>query len=283
MDKYIIVFCEGDHDIAFLSRILQVYGFSVYNEKVEDFTKPFDKLYIEALSKSVKIKERRFEFQRPDKQVPYSVLNKDNTLIIFHNMGGDGSIEKYSQEVVHKYIQLNDEMIREVQGYDKLDYRFLYFLDADDEGVTSRLVEMNNLLSFVNNELKHCNIEQKEDYEVGCYIFHDIEHTKLHGKLENLLLDLMTPKNEEIFKKSSEFLEQNILDNSRQRRFVCTYEKEEPKGSIQFKKEKSQISIAGQLQFSGASNSVIIANSDYIKRNDILNSQVCKNIMELFA
>ncbi|WP_171899529.1 hypothetical protein [Candidatus Marithrix sp. Canyon 246] len=37
-------------------------------------------------------------------------------------------------------------------------------------------------------------------------------------------------------------------------------------GNPQFKKQKSVISIAGQLQFSGSSNAVIIANSDYIKK-----------------
>jgi len=40
--------------------------------------------------------------------------------------------------------------------------------------------------------------------------------------------------------------------------------------------------VAGQLQFSGSSNSVIIANSDYIKKADILNNAHCQNIMQLF-
>jgi len=39
--------------------------------------------------------------------------------------------------------------------------------------------------------------------------------------------------------------------------------------------EKSIISITGQLQFSGA-------NTNYIKKSDILNNLVCKNIITMF-
>lgn len=51
MNKIIIVFCEGDHDIAFLSRVLYVHGFTPYNKKVKDFLHPLNKLYMNNLSK----------------------------------------------------------------------------------------------------------------------------------------------------------------------------------------------------------------------------------------
>jgi hypothetical protein len=40
-NKYIIVFCEGEHDIAFLSRILFVDGFMNYDKKIKDFNEIF--------------------------------------------------------------------------------------------------------------------------------------------------------------------------------------------------------------------------------------------------
>jgi len=280
VDKYIIVFCEGDHDIEFLKRVLQVYGFQSYDKKVKDFIEPFDELYIQSLTQSIKIKDRRFKFQRHNEYVPYSVFSKDNRLIIFHNMGGDGSIKEKSQEVVQKYLQLNDEIVLETSDYEKLDFRFLHFLDADNEGVITRLEQMKELLK--DDSLEHYSITQIDDYEIGCGVFYNTKNENHHGKLEDILLELMIPSNETIFRESSVFIEKNQLDDSRQRRFACTDIKEKPDGNIEFKKEKSIISVAGQLQFSGSTNAVIIAKSDYIKKDDILNNTHCQNIIKLF-
>ncbi|MEA2027734.1 MAG: hypothetical protein U9N49_01995 [Campylobacterota bacterium] len=280
MDRYIIVFCEGDHDIEFLKRILQVDGFKSYDKKAKDFIAPFDELYINALTKNIKIKDRKFKFQGHNEEVPYSAMTQHNTLIIFHNMGGDGNIEKSSQKIVQKYLQLNDEIIREAKGYDKLDFRFLYFLDADNQGVVQRLKDIENLVEI--DTLTHYTIAQIDDYEIGCGVFYNTQSVNHHGKLEDILLELMIPSNETIFHESSSFIEKNQLDDSRQRKYICTDTKEKPDGNIEFKKEKSIISVAGQLQFSGSTNAVIIAKSDYIKKEDILNSTHCQNIIKLF-
>ena len=53
-------------------------------------------------------------------------------------------------------------------------------------------------------------------------------------------------------------------------------------GQVQFREAKFIISIAGQLQFSASSNSVIIANSDYIQKKDILDNKICTDIKTLF-
>ena len=281
MDKRIIVFCEGDHDIAFLSRILFVDGFTSYEKKVKDFIVPLSDLYIESL-KNKKIEDSEFKFQRASINIPYTVLEKENTLVIFHNLGGDGNIlNGKANGIVETYLGLNDAILREVGEYDSLTFRFLYFLDADDAGIVNRLSEMTKIVNLTE-DLKHYKVVKREKYEVGCCIFYNISDTNTYGKLENILLDLMNSDNEKVFSGSSSFLENNILDESRQRKFICTDKKEEVKGSIEFKKEKSIISIAGQLQFSGANNSVIIANTDYIKKSDILNNLVCKNIITMF-
>ena len=281
MDKYIIVFCEGDHDVAFLSRILLVNGFTPYSKKVKDFIVPLNNLYISAL-KNKKIEDSEFKFQRANIKVPYAVFEKNNKLVIFHNLGGDGNIlNGNANKIKDSYHELNDEILRVAKGYDILNYSFLYFLDADDEGVEKRLLEINNLLSL-SNKLEHYEVVKKDDYEVGCCVFHDSRNTNTHGKLENILLDLMIDNNENIFENSKLFIETNPLSDTRQRKFLCTDTEEKPDGSIQFKKEKSIISIAGQLQFSGSTNSVIIANSDYITKNDIDNNVVCQNIIKMF-
>lgn len=282
MDKFIIVLCEGDHDIAFLSRLLLTKGFYPYDKKVDQFFRPLKKMYIAALEKK-EIKDIKFKFQRHDMRVPYAVFTKEDTLVIFHNLSGDGNIlNGKAKNLVDSYLKLNDEILREADEYERLNYRFLYFLDADDQGVSTRLSEVGKILNMESN-LDHYTLMNKDDYEVGCCIFHDSSCINENGKLENILLDLMKNGNDNIFEESQSFLEGNLLDELRQRKFVCNITEEKPDGSIQFKKEKSIISVAGQLQFSGSSNSVIIANSDYIRRNDIEENSTCQSIIKMFS
>lgn len=281
MNELTIVFCEGDHDIAFLSRILYVHGFEPYKKKIKEFLVPLNQLY-KMILENKKIEDIEFKFQKPNQKIPYTVLIKDeNHLVIFHNLSGDGNIlNKKAEEITQEYISLNNENRRKIGKYEKLNYRFLYFLDADEKGVNERLKQMKILLDY--SDLEHCTLAKKDDYEVGCYIFHDASHRNLEGKLEDILLELMKPNNWKIFKNSGEFIKTTQLSNTRRTKFICTDKEEKTSGSTQFKKEKSLISVAGQLQFSGSSNSVIIANSDYIKKADILKNTHCKNIMELF-
>lgn len=280
MNKYIIVFCEGDHDIAFLSRVLFVEGFTPYTKKVKEFPQPLDDLYKINLSNK-KIEDIEFKYQRPNQKIPYAVLFKEETLVIFHNLGGDGNIlNGNAKRIVEQYLELNDEARIEIDGYKKLNYRFLYFLDSDDEGTDTRIGQLKKNLEV--QELEHYQIALKEDYEVGCSIFYKTHDENRHGKLEDILLELMKPNNEAIFEQSESFVKEYQLTKDRQRKFICNNLEEKHDGTVNFKDEKSIVSIAGQLQFSGSNNSVIIANSDYIKKSDIENNEHCKNIIKLF-
>jgi hypothetical protein len=280
MNKHIIVFCEGEHDIAFLTRVLLVEGFIPYTQKVKDFDRPLNKLYQENLS-SKKIANYEFKFQRPKRKVPYSVLMKDDVLIIFHNFDGDGAFfNGGADSIVKMYLDLNNEKIRRIDGYDKLNYRFLYFLDSDDQGIDARLATLKEELNI--DSLNSHEIIMKDDYEVGCYIFHDNEHTEKHGKLENIILKLMSTDNQSVFEDGTRFIDNNCLDDDRCKKFICNELNENYVGSPQFKKMKSMISVAGQLQFSGSSNSVIIANSDFIKKEHLIQDLHCRNILTLF-
>lgn len=281
MNKVIIVFCEGDHDIAILGKLLSVHGYSPYKEKVKNFPKPLNKLYMSTLAENI-IEDSEFKFQRPNKYIPYVALSNNETLIIFHNLGGDGNIlNGNSESILDRYVELNDEAIRKVNKYEEINFRFLYFLDADEIGVSARLTEIKNLLEIEN--IEHHKIQQQDLFEVGCYVFHDKKNEEKKGKLEDLLLTLMKPNNDQIFEQSIDFINQNSLDRDRQKKLLCKHEVEDKySGSIQFKLEKSIISVAGQLQFSGANNSVIISHSDYIRSEDIKASVCCNNIMELF-
>lgn len=270
MNNIIISFCEGQHDIAFLSKILFANDFKEYDKKLKSFLKPFDKQFITLLAET-DISDRKLGFQSPSYKLPSVSLYKDDTLVLFHNISGD------SQETARKEVL---EMYKNLKGEDDFSnytfkYRFLYFFDADSNPIQNRIDALNIELSLANTLSQGTLVTDDEEY--GCYIFHkDLNG----GLLEDMLLDLMIPNNEQCFENSKKYIDDNMLTTARQTEYKCsddTY-----KSGNKFKEKKSIISIAGQLQFSGMNNSVIIAKSDFIKKSDILANQNCTDIAKLF-
>ncbi len=275
MNKIIIAFCEGQHDIAFLSKILFVDGFTAYNKKIKNFIEPLNKQYETELSEK-KIADKKLGFQS-EHMLPSVALQKDeNILVLLHNLNGDTEVSKRKQILdMYQNIQSEDDDFTKEFN---LNFRFIYFFDADKKGIAARVDDINNELELSAN-LEHNNINKIDLYEWGCYVFHK---DKDSGDLEDILLDLMKPNNEKIFTESLSFLTTNNLSEERQKEFICNDTEEKYKDRIKFKEKKSIISIAGQLQFSSMNNSVIIAKSDYIKKSDISSNTHCIDISKLF-
>lgn len=274
MNKVIIAFCEGMHDIAFLSKILFIDGFIPYDRTIKDFIKPLDKLYEMKLSDK-KISDKKLGFQS-EYMVPSVALYKDEKiLVLLHNLNGDE--RKTEREKILSMYQNMQSDEDDFTGFD-LNFRFLYFFDADDKGISVRVQDINDELRL-SNKLEHKSIKNIDGYEWGCYVFHKDKNS---GDLEDILLDLMKPDNESVFDNSEIFLNENTLLIDRQKEFICNNVEEKYKSKIEFKEKKSIISIAGQLQFSGMNNSVIIAKSDYIKKSDISSNSHCVDISALF-
>jgi len=272
MDNITIVFCEGQHDIAFLSKILYVHGYKEYKKKLKVFKEPLGEQYLSILREEKNISEKKLGFN-PIYKIPSVALFKDNELILFHNMGGDGRVtERAELLLMYKNLQVEEDDFSSFN----LNFKFLYFFDADTSSIQDRLNELNKELGLTK-EMEHNIILNVDSYSWGCYVFHK---GTVGGYLEDILLDLMNPTNETIFEKAEAFISFNILTPERQREykpFDDTYN-----NKCKFKDKKSIISIAGQLQFSGMANAVIISKSDFIKKDDILHSSVCNDIMKMF-
>jgi len=275
MNKIIIAFCEGQHDIAFLSKILFVDGFKPYNKKIKEFIEPLNKLFIKKLPNK-EIGDKKLGFQS-EYMVPSVALYKDeNILVLLHNLNGDGKATERNKILsMYQNIQSEDD---DFTNEFNLNFRFLYFFDADDKGIETRVDEINSELNL-SDKLEHNKVNVIGADEWGCYVFHKDENS---GDLEDILLDLMKPSNESIFTNSLSFLTTNALTGNRQKEFICNDTEEKYKDRVKFKEKKSIISIAGQLQFSSMNNSVIIAKSDYIKKSDISSNTHCINIIKLF-
>jgi hypothetical protein len=273
MDNITIVFCEGQHDIAFLSKILYIHGYKEYKKKLKVFKEPLGEQYLSILREEKNISEKKLGFN-PIYKIPSVALYKDNELVLFHNMGGDGKATE-RKELLSMYQNLQAE--EDDFSSFNLNFKFLYFFDADTSTVDQRINELDQELALSKN-IEHNIILNVDSYSWGCYVFHK---GAVGGYLEDILLDLMKPDNEEIFQNTEAFISSNILTpierQSEYKPFDNIYN-----NKCKFKNKKSIISVAGQLQFSGMANAVIIAKSDFIKKDDILNSEVCNNIMKLF-
>jgi len=265
MSNITITLCEGQDDIAFLTRILYINGFEKYNDKLENFIKPFDKLFISNIKRAEK-----FGFSPTNYLIPSVVLSKEDNYVLMHNLGGDS--DGRSSEIkkilgMYNGIKSDED---DFSNYD-FDYKFLLFFDADEDIATRE----KSVCKLIKREIKHN--EMSENY--GLYIF----HKDGSGTLEDILLELMKIGNESVFDSAKKYVENNKFDDQeRCKEFVCSNSKEEHKGSSKFYEKKSIISVAGQLQFSAKSNSVIIEKSDYIKKVDLETNNKCKEIADMF-
>jgi hypothetical protein len=274
MDNITIVFCEGQHDIAFLSKILYVHGYKEYDKKLKVFKEPLGEQYLNILREEKYISKKKLGFN-PIYKIPSVALYKDNKeLVLFHNMGGDGrASEREELLLMYKNIQTKEDDFSSFN----LNFKFLYFFDADTSNVQDRIDILNKELEL-SKCIEHNIILNVDSYKWGCYVFHK---GTVGGYLEDVLLDLMKPTNETIFKNAEDFISSNtltpVIRQSEYKPFDDDYEK-----TCKFKDKKSIISVAGQLQFSGMANAVIIAKSDFIKKDDILNSSICNDIIKMF-
>lgn len=272
MDNITIVFCEGMHDINFLSKILYVYGYKDYKKKLKDFQEPLGNLFLNIYKEQKDLEAKKIGFNTIYKVPSVAVYKEENELVLFHNMGGDNRTNE-RKNVLNMYLQLLSQ--EDDFSPSNLRFKFLYFLDADEEPKENRITQLNTELDLT---LEHHVVVEHNSHKWGCYIFHKDGDG---GCLEDLLLDLMKPTNETIFENAKEFISNNTLAKDTRK---CEYKPADGtyKTQQKFKNKKSIISIAGQLQFSGMANSVIIGKSDYITKFDIENSSVCEDIMKLF-
>jgi len=284
MRKAVFAICEGSQDVAFLYRLFSADGFKTYNKKIADFPIPVSNYLKKSLEstdyESLKLEE---SWQKP---LPQEVLVKNDTLVMLYAVGGDE--KKDTRRSMLKSIAgfsiLPDDNNALYPGK-ALQYALIYFFDADNKGIKAREKSIKEEIGEVTGvdvpELASgVGLQSIKGLLVGCYIFAKDDG---FGKLEDIVIPLMQEGNEEIFQKAADFLK--LKDESRLTRLKLIKNTDgelEEKYSTKkhdYDEKKSQIGIAGQLQVSGKSNTVIIRDTDYIKLQKIRNNRLCRNIL----
>lgn len=269
----ITIFCEGLHDVAFLTKILKAGGFNSNDKlKVGQFPFPYSHL-LETEAKKSNVIDLNLQELR-NTIMPTATLQKDDNFLFFYAMGGESrkdkrlkllnDINSFVPKSKSEYSILPEDTILSV----------LYFFDADNKGVASRLVEVGKEVNKIINEIDEKSFNEnglkislfEEKLKIGAYIFYKLGEDT--GKLEDILVPLMKKGNDKIFDDAEKFIDENH-DKTR-----CT--------GNNFDKKKSLVCTAGQLQKSGSSNVVCIGQTDYLSNDKIQADAQCVEIIELF-
>lgn len=269
----ITIFCEGPHDVAFLTKILKSGDFKSNDKlKIGKFPPPYSKL-LETEAKKSNVIDLNLQELRST-IMPAATLEKDENFLFFYAMGGDSRKDKRKKLLndLNSFIPKSKSEFSTLPENTVLSV--LYFFDADNKGFKTRLVEVGKEINEIIGEIEEKSFIEnghkislfEDSLNVGVYIFY--KQGQETGKLEDILVPLMKIGNEKIFEDAEKFIDENH-DETR-----CI--------GNNFDKKKSLVSTVGQLQKSGSSNVVCIGQTDYLSAEKIQADAQCIEIIEFF-
>ena len=297
--RIVFVLCEGIHDVTFLARLLKTEGYDKYKKMLKQFPQPLDQ-WLTNISKNLRVEELRLHTMTDDIKavLPKEALYSKATdqLILLYCMNGDKQKEKRGR-VISKLSEFtcppaNDKEFswQEESSEDGNNYGLVVFFDADELGVDQRIVEAKDeLAEYFPTAASISNngsiVSENGMLKLAVYVFADPSTKK--GTLENILLPLMKEGNERIFKDAEDFLESHH-DSKRLNPLVI--KKDAIHGIVEVRDKpqkydpsKSIIGVVGQLQISGASNTVCIEKADYLTLAKIRKNRICRDILHMFS
>jgi len=280
MSNFIFILTEGDHDTAFLYRILKANGIETYNIAIKNYPKLINKMFIKELSSSIN-EELNIETVN-SKFLPYRVMRKDDNILCIYKTGGDSKEEKRI-EFVRKINKFNVDDPDEMDVAEDSTFSILFFFDADISGVNYRITQIKNELRPCLNNKAVENINNKEvttinDIKIGLFVFTKAESDT--GSLEDILIMLMRKDNDDIFVEAEDYLD--IHERTALFGGKIDYEDDNTTikkvNGIKYYYKKSLIGTVGQLQVSGTSNTVCISKTDYLTDDKIKSENICNEI-----
>lgn len=288
MSRILVLFCEGSHDVAFLSKIFKTACYKTYhNIKIREYPHPLGGIF-EGSLKNIPFGDLKID-EISTKSIPNKILknNEEEKIVLLYALGGNRQYDKSKQIIdlfldVTVAIQNNGNEIGLIGQDTQHEISFLFINDAD----TDLDIEVKKIEKFILDSygevlsLTHNNyVAFKNKTKLGTFIF---SQNGISGNLEDYLMETMTKNNETIFDAAKSYYE-NHFDTSRlMRKKVKCQEKEPIEQNDKSQKEyknKSIINIAGQLQNAGVSQAVTVEYSDYLALDKIKSSQKLQEII----
>lgn len=259
--KSLVILCEGIHDEAFLYLLLRSNGYKHFSGKTCELPKQIRDNIVYKLKNYPYENKPLSELNHPR---PTVLTNEASTLyILLYPVGGETKFEAAKETI--RTFKLSISGMR--FGDDDIEqFDYVIFNDADDKGIQSKIdtikTRYNDIFGDLTN-LKNAEILDLDFASLACFIFTRSGEEK--GKLEDVILSIMKADNIDAIQAA----EKLIADNPGS---ACVVQEKDFGKAI--------IGIAGQLKKPGKSNSVIIRESCYIKREILLSDDNCISIMK---
>ncbi len=263
--KFLVLFCEGPHDIAFVARLLKTKPLSLkgYGKKINKMPALLSRILSRAVS-AFNYEDTNLDNLRPP--LPARIMKKDDLFVLFYKLDGIDNLEPAKKIVTDFYsLVANDDgdAAMFTDGNKKPSVSFLSIADADDIGIGKRVETINKIFAPLDlGKITHNRILRNRGIAVGCYVFAADDGT---GKLEDIILPLMEKGNQSIFDDARDYIKKN---------------RENVGGKNKIDPDKSTIGIAGKLELSVVSNSVIIKKTAYLNEEK-LTAKDCRSCFEL--
>jgi len=169
--RVVIVFCEGPHDIQFVSRsvLRNASGFSIYEGKTADLPVPFGVKSERGQSLIVQQHRRIEQFESTvdetnfGKKPLYELVlrNKESDFLLFVNMGGDSTSDEVIKLIESALSACSDPIGGEVSRL-----AFAFFYDADFlKDTKGRVYRVNEFWRCFSNLFQPTRIQPSEGWE----------------------------------------------------------------------------------------------------------------------
>lgn len=277
--KVTIVMCEGPHDVAFISRIMHADGYHTYNEAINAYP-PFVFKFMKGSIIKGSIEDLNLKVARGGLFLPSFALFKDDRLLLLYQLQGDS--KKDGRKIIVSefdllFTQASAGIGDLVREDDSLSVVYVY--DADNKGVNLRVNEINSELGEFLNPNESLSVVQAgfvsfHGIKYGAYIFHMPDDVEGYGRLEDMVVPLMSQFNSDIRN------DVDVLVGKRETRQYGLFSEKCKKKDKDFDRQKATIGIMGQLQKSGSPNATIIEQSSFITDEQIINDKVCMEIID---
>jgi hypothetical protein len=274
----LLIFCEGDHDIAYIRTVLRkVMGYTRVVLKFSEMPYPFSNLFkttVKNHSAGDMSLDMAHKFFLPDE-----ILNKNDNMIILFKSGGNTKYETIRTLLSDYLVLFNEKNKFDNKENDCIDiYKYLFVFDLDADGI-------NKILKTVTDELNKIN---GYDFITAPWINSGSDFGKISddkavfawgdpdgkGTIEDILLSMIKsniekrPIIEQSEKAMSEMFQWDTKNSDVQHRIAELA-----------KYKKSVITTAGQRAKPGKSLHVIIRESGLVTEDMLRNSEQTKQFI----
>ncbi len=270
--KAVFVFCEGETDIAFLSRVLLASGDFIRDKSaVKDFPEPINGILVNRFKKQrvEDVNARQyFKITPPVLWDALRAVHDGNDIRLwFFNAG-----TQYAHQAVGQFIREVRALVKDAQERDSscpvssLAFAFLY--DADDEGDDVKVAQwrVNYNETFMDEKPAAVAgwqpIDASAKIQMGLHIL--CGHGQTTGDLEDIVLPLMKAQDGLLYDEASAFVDTHWSSDKTKN------------------KRKASITAAGQVHCPASSMAVILRDTPHLDPASLNQDPACQKIVTFF-